>query len=34
VFAKVAEATRGVLDTATIADAIADPAVSGLTAAS
>jgi Rrf2 family protein len=34
VFAKVAEATRGVLDNVTIADAIADPAVSGLAAAS
>ena len=34
VFAKVAEATRGVLDSVTIADAIADPAVVGQAAAS
>ncbi len=34
VFAKVAEATRGVLDKVTIADAIADPAVSKVTVAS
>jgi DNA-binding IscR family transcriptional regulator len=34
VFVKVAEATRGVLDSVTIADAIADPAFSSLTAAS
>jgi hypothetical protein len=34
VFAKVAEATRSVLDSVTIADAIADPAVVGQAAAS